>query len=83
MLSAQGMFFLDLPQIGQLTGHHPKNLVPCSSSVNQLCKERTKIKIQKRTNCAKEAVEETILKKHARENKGEDIMIKDETNKNK
>ena len=46
-------------------------------------KEMTKRKTQIRVNCAEEAVEETILKKHARENKGEDIMIKDETNKNK
>ena len=28
--------FADEPQNGQLTGHHSKNLVPCSSSVNQL-----------------------------------------------
>ena len=29
--------FADQPHIGHLTGHHSKNLVPCSSSVNQLC----------------------------------------------
>ena len=29
--------FPDNPQKEQLTGYHSKNLVPCSSSVNQLC----------------------------------------------
>ena len=29
--------FPDQPQIGQLTGHYSKNLVPCSNIVNQLC----------------------------------------------
>ena len=29
--------FPDEPQNGQLTGHHSKNLVLCSSGVNQLC----------------------------------------------
>ena len=37
MLSTLSRFFPYQPQIGPLTGLHLKNLVLCSSSVNQLC----------------------------------------------